>query len=369
MPSFLEITREKFYRAVAEESGPYFAWFSLNDQCNLNCRYCFADAKYIGASPSVGELTTGEVMDILDNVVDAGTRAIQFAGGEPTLRKDLEEIINYASHFVYVALNTNGQLIDEDRARSLAQAGVSQVKVSVDGLKENHEWCRGKGTFEKAVEAIRNFKKYGVPCVMMIMTLSRKNYADLPDLFKLSRDLGADFIMVEFVPMGHSCNKAEWVLTKEQRKEAQRYLAELQKTHGLFTVHFENRYLIAEQEETKKICADPARPCGFYDFSVGCISGIYSYCINSAGKVTAGDILTLEAGDLKMEKMTNIWKNAEVFKYLRNRENLKGKCGRCQFKYVCGGCRRRAYTSTGDVMGADPACWVSPDICLDSEGT
>ncbi|RJQ29801.1 MAG: radical SAM protein [Peptococcaceae bacterium] len=363
---FLEITREKFHRALKEASSPYFAWFSLNDVCNLNCRYCFADAKYNRSRIQADNiLSTAEVFDIIDNVAQAGTGAIQFAGGEPTLRNDLSEIVGYtASQGIYVALNTNGYRLDAGLAGELADAGLSQVKVSVDGLEERHDWNRGKGSFQKAMEALENFKKYGVPSIYLIMTLSRQNYEDLPALIKLALDMGINFSMVEFLPTGHSCGKDDWVLSKEKRQEAQRYLHELQKAHGWSTISFENRYIISEQEPAKSLCTDLSLPCGFRDFSVGCISGIYSYMINAAGKIAGGDILSLETGDLKKQDLSAIWKHSDLFKLLRNRDNLKGKCGQCQYRYICGGCRRRAYISTGDLMGADPGCWVNSKTCL-----
>src|SRR3989304_2888775 len=98
--NFVEITREKFYRAVAE-SKPLFCWFSLTDACNLNCKYCFADAKYYSpdsTEPPYHELSTEEVFRILDNIAEAGTEIVMFAGGEPTLREDLVEIVGYASN-------------------------------------------------------------------------------------------------------------------------------------------------------------------------------------------------------------------------------------------------------------------------------
>jgi radical SAM protein with 4Fe4S-binding SPASM domain len=75
--------------------------------------------------------------------------------------------------------------------------------------------------------------------------------------------------------------------------------------------------------------------------------------------VAAGDIMALEVGDLRKERLKDIWENAELFKVIRNRENLKGKCGKCRYRYICGGCRRRAYTYTGDIMAADAGCWRS----------
>ena len=357
--SFVNITREKFYRAVAE-CKPLFAWFSLTDACNLNCKYCFTDAKYYppgSPEPPHHELSTEEVFSIIDNIAEAGTDIVMFAGGEPTLREDLVEIVRYASSRMRVAMNSNGYLLDERLCRDLARAGLSQVKISVDGMEKNHDWNRGEGSFQRTMDALRNLVKVGVPKVILIMTLTNLNYDELEKMVELSMNMGVDFTMVEFLPLGRASEGKEWTLTKEQLERAQRYLVEAQERYGWQRVAFENRYIVAEDEYCKKICSDPNEPCGFYDFCVGCISSIYSYSINASGKATAGDIMTLEVGDLRKEKLKDVWENAELFKVIRNRENLKGKCGKCQYRYICGGCRRRAYTYTGDIMAADPGCW------------
>ncbi len=359
MQDFMKITREKYYRAVAE-AKPLFTWFSLTDACNLDCKYCFADAEYHppgSKEPIHDPLSTKDVCDIIDNIYEAGTEIVMFAGGEPTLREDLVDIVRYTSTRMSVAMNTNGYLLDGKYCSELAAAGLSQVKVSVDGMEKNHDWNRGEGSFKRVIDAVNNFKRVGVPKVMMIMTLSSVNYDELETVLELSMNMGVDFTMVEFLPLGKAAERKEWALTKDQIKRAQRYLVQAQKRYGWQRVAFENRYVVSEDEHCKGVCMDPNRPANFYDFCVGCISGLYSYCIKASGKVVAGDIMTLEVGDLRKERLKDIWKNAELFKILRNRENLKGKCGKCPYKYVCGGCRRRAYAYTGDIMASDPGCW------------
>lgn len=137
---FLNITREKF-RKMAREAKPLTCWYSITEECDLHCKFCFADS----SKPWEDELTTHEVYALLDNIAEAGTQAIVFGGGEPTLREDLLEVMNYAARYknMFVALNTNGQRLDRKYVRGLVNAGVSQVKVSVDGLKESHDWNRG----------------------------------------------------------------------------------------------------------------------------------------------------------------------------------------------------------------------------------
>ena len=359
---FVTITREKYYRAV-ESAKPLAAWFSLTEDCNLHCRYCFTDARLRVKKPTNGkkELSTKQIFAILDNVSEAGTVAIQFAGGEPLLREDLVEIISYAvKKNIYTALNTNGTLIREDIVRKLALVGLSQVKVSIDGLRENHDWNRGKGVFDKAVDALNLFRDYKIPAVYLIMTLSSVNYGDLVPLLDMTKELGVRFIMVEFLPVGHSLGKHKWELSKDQRREAQRLLWDRQKKRGLSNIQYENRYIVSEQEETKRLLADPYSQGDFNNFGVGCISGIYSYMITAKGRVATGCLIQHEVanGDLLKRSLKDIWSDGDLFRKLRDREKLKGRCGKCTYRYVCGGCRRSAYIHTGDLMGPDPNCWV-----------
>ena len=350
--NILDTTREKF-KKVVQESKPLFAWFSLTEECDLRCKYCFADS----SKPVESELSTAEALHIIDNIAEAGTQAIVFGGGEPTLRKDLSEIVQHSSRYMSVAINTNGQALDRYYIERLAQAGLSQIKISVDGLQDTHDWNRGKGSFEKAIEGLKAGKVAGIPRVIMIATVSQRNYKEVSGMVKLAMELGVDFSVVEFLPLGRGMQEKGWGLTKDQTRDLQRYLMEARRLYGAKRIIFENRYIIAEDEHAQKICIDPNKPVDVFDFCVGCPNGIYQYCINATGKVTAGDITTLEIGDLRKEKLGIIWRDSDVLNLLRDREKLKGKCGDCEYKYICGGCRRRAYTYTGDLMAEDPGCW------------
>lgn len=350
--NILDITRDKFKQAV-QASKPLFAWFSLTEGCDLHCKYCFADS----IKPLESELSTTEILPIIDNIAEAGTEAIVFGGGEPALRRDLVEIVQYSSRYMSVAMNTNGQALDQHYIEQLARAGLSQIKISVDGLQETHDWNRGKGTFDKAIEGLKAAKAAGISRVILIATISQLNYREVPGMVRLAMELGVDFSMVEFLPLGRAVQEKGWGLTKDQTRELQQYLREAQRLYGAKRIIFENRYIIAEDEHAQKICIDPNKPVNLFDFCVGCPNGIYQYCINATGKVTAGDITTLEVGDLRKEKLSTIWRDSDVLNLLRDRERLKGKCGDCEYKYICGGCRRRAYTYTGDLMAEDPGCW------------
>ena len=364
---FLNITREKF-RKMVREAKPLTCWYSITEECDLHCKFCFADS----TKPWPDELTTQEIYALLDNIAEAGTQAIVFGGGEPTLREDLVEVMHYAARYknMFVALNTHGQWLDRKYVTRLVNAGVSQVKVSVDGLKESHDWNRGEGTFDKCIQALKNCVDAGIKSVIWIATISQMNYDEIPQMVKMAMDLGVDICMVQLFPGGRWKGKTDLMLTREQVRDWQRYMVEQQNIYGWTRIQFEDRYQICEDCYALKVAADPSRVGDFTDTPAGCISGIWQYIINASGKVVIGDIVTpeLEIGDLRQEKLSKIWRYSDLANLLRDRDKLKGKCGRCELRFVCGGCRRMAYSLTGDIMAPDPQCWYKPRLELEYDG-
>jgi radical SAM protein with 4Fe4S-binding SPASM domain len=363
---FLNITRDKFLKMV-KEPKPLTCWYSITEECDLRCKFCFADS----GKPLDDELTTDEIYALLDNITEAGTRSIVFGGGEPTLRKDLLEVIRYAAYNknMFVALNTHGQALDKPYVKKLVNAGISQVKISIDGLQESHDWNRGTGTFDKCIQALKNCVEARISTVIWIATISQMNYKEIPQMVKMATDLGADICMVQLFPGGKWSGKMDLMLSKDQVKEWQHYMVEQQKIHGWRRIQFEDRYQICEDECALKVASNPLTVGDFIDTPAGCISGIWQYIINASGKVVIGDIVTpeLEIGDLRKQKLHDIWQNAPLAKCLRDRDQLKGKCGICELRYVCGGCRRMAFSMTGDIMAADPKCWYKPQLAASKD--
>lgn len=357
----LEISREKFRKAVAQ-SKPLMCWFSATEECDLHCKFCFADSR----KKLPDELSTQEVFRLLDNIAEAGTVNMSLGGGEPTLRRDLLDIVRYATREkrMMVALNSHGQHIDRKLARQLKWAGITQVKVSTDGLKESHEWNRGPGTWDKCISALKACRDENIQSVIFICTVSQVNMEEVPRMTRMCMDMGIDIALVQLLPLGRGKAFRDLMLTREQTEKWQKELFELQKVYGWTRIQFENRYQMPDDEQCMGICLDSERPCGFYDYSVGCISGIWQYCIGATGKVVVGDVICpeLEIGDLRTQKLSDIWQNSRLTTLLRNRDNLKGKCGECEYRYLCGGCRRTAYAMTGDILAEDPQCWRKPAL-------
>ena len=363
---FLEVTRDKFKRMVAE-ARPLMCWYSITEECDLHCKFCFADSH----KPWDNELTTEEVYALIDNIAEAGTSAIVFGGGEPTLRPDLFDVMSYAARYkgMFVALNTHGQHLNRTYVRGLANAGVSQVKVSVDGLRESHDWNRGSGTWDKCIQALKNCVDIGIPSVIWIATISQKNFDEMPQMVKMAMDMGVDICMVQLFPGGRWKGRDDLMLTREQVRDWQRFMVEQQQVYGWTRIQFEDRYQICEDCHALEVAANPFRIGDFTDTPCGCVTGIWQYIISADGKVVIGDIITpeLEIGDLRTERLSDIWRNSELAKRLRDRDKLKGNCGRCELRYVCGGCRRMAFSRTGDIMAGDPQCWYEPRLEMEHD--
>jgi radical SAM protein with 4Fe4S-binding SPASM domain len=351
----LSSTRTKYGKAL-EECRPLFAVFELTKACDRECKYPMLDCKSCGLTSEHDgpELTSNEINAIVDNIVRAGTVSLSLTGGEPTLRPDLLQIVTYASLRLEVTLITNGQTLDEDYVLRLKKAGVSWTKVYLDSADpEIHDALRGEGTHERACQAIRTCKEEGLK-TSIITTLTPLNHRDLRDMIRLAVKLKAPIEATEFL----SPEDTGLAMTKEQRRDTQRVMLEAQRIFGRDRIRFANYYVIGEDLEGLSNWADPSKK----DASVGYPWGIYGFGIKPNGRIVPDPLLPMELGDLLSQKLVEIWRSTALLSNLRHRGRLEGKCGRCEYRFVCGGHRGRAYLSTGDFMDEDPACWYEPRL-------
>ena len=352
--SFIEITKQKYYDAV-KNPKPLIAGFSITHACNLKCRLCGVAA----GKPVSGELTTKEAKAALDNLAEAGVMHLSFGGGEPLVRDDILELASYASRKIRsVGIVSNGLLIDRSLAWKISEAGIKQVMVSLDGDNAvTHDSNRGEGSFESALDALKHLKHVHLSA-RISFTISQANFSQLSGMVDLAKDYGVSLNVQEFFAKGRAEGKEKLILTRKQRREMQRFLYKIQAEMGAGSIGFENRYIISEDEISKRICTNEGLGSGFYDFCVGCFTGIYSFFVSPTGEVRlCGRYGEGSLGNLKETALAEIWQNSEILKHIRNRENLTGRCGKCAYRYICGGCRRNAWHLQGDVYAEDPLCW------------
>jgi len=393
----------------ANESKARLIFWEVTKGCNLRCIHCRATATEL-SSPT--DLPTKTALGIIDQISAAANPILVLSGGEPLYRSDIFQLARYATDKgLRVALATNGTLVTKDVARMIVDAGVKRVSISLDGSDANtHDTFRGiPGAFDAAVHGLRNLKALGMS-VQINMTIARHNAHQLPDVLQLARNLGADALHTFLlVPVGCGVDIAEeqMVPTEEYERMLNWFYdqsleggIELKATCAPHYFRVVRQRRAAEHRSAEAAAKVQAareaavnvaaigpteitmpgstgielRPKGAghagghpgghpHDMNAmtkGCLAGTGVCFISHEGEVYPCGYLPVIAGDLRKQNFTEIWDHSQVFEELRHSENLKGKCGCCEFRNVCMGCRARAFAATGDFMAEEPFCLYEP---------
>lgn len=337
------------------------AW-EVTRSCNLACRHCRAEAH---PEPYEGELSTAEAKKLIDSFSETGDPIIIFTGGEPLLRSDIFELVSYASaQGLTCALAPNGTLIDDEIARKIKEAGVERCSISLDGADAaSHDAFRGiKGAFEASLQGIGHLKRNGVP-FQINTTVTRDNLESFREIFDLCKRIGAvAWHIFLLVPMGRGANLGDQVISAREYEDVLHWLYEFRKTTDmqLKATCAPHYYRIMRQrayEEGKKV---DANEFGMDAMTRGCLGGTGFCFISHTGQVQPCGYLELDCGNVRETAFPEIWKNSQIFGKLRDRKQYQGKCGRCEYHNVCGGCRARAFSMTGDWLGPEPLCEYNP---------
>ena len=322
------------------------SWMTTN-KCNLRCSHCYQDA----GEAIEKELSTEEAKAMIDGIANAGFHLMIFSGGEPLMREDIFELVQYASSKrLRPVFGTNGTLLTKETVRKLKECGASTLGISLDSLDpQKHDNFRGvKGSFEQTLEGIRNCNEAGLP-FQIHTTVLDWNKDELSNIIDFASSEGAKSVYVFFlIPVGRG------VFLEESALETKEYEKLLQ-------------LLMKKQKELpiviKPTCAPQyTRVAAQLDvtldkrFSKGCLAGI-SYCVVSpSGTVRPCAYMTEPAGDIRQKTFDQIWSDSDLFHRLRTRD-YDGTCGKCKYKDCCGGCRARAaYYDNGNILGEDPYC-------------
>jgi AdoMet-dependent heme synthase len=320
-------------------------------------------------------LTTGECYRLIDQILEAGSPILILTGGEPLKRPDVFEVGRYASKKgMRVVMGTNGTLINEQVAAKLKDIPLSRISVSLDFPRaELQDKFRGKdGAFEAALAGIQYARKAGIE-VQINCTLTQMSVPFLDEMVELALKLGAvAFHPFLLVPTGRGKGLESLELSPRQYEETLNHIYDKQKELGerLFfkptdAPHYvrimKQRQKQAQTEITEFQEAATAGRCHPANvISRGCLAGIGFCFISHVGRVQGCGYLDIEAGNIKEQPFNEIWNSSPLFYRLRNPGNLKGKCGNCEFKRLCGGCRARAYEATGDYLESEPYCIYQP---------
>ena len=311
------------------------------------------------------ELTLQEAMHAIDELSNLGTEALIFSGGEPLLRKDF--ILALAEYCVDLgiipAMLSNGLLLTRKVAEQLKDAGILAVGIPIDSVvPESHDKLRDlPGTFDRAIKAIKTAKDVGLEVVITTMAL-KDTYAEIPKRIEFLDKLGIEQVAVyDLVPVGRGKDMMDQAMDQNQRTELIQYLYRTQETKDMVFTMSGGVPLYPElTNKMHKFNDTKARNLLLKNFwihnPIGCHAGIAYFSLRPNGDIYPCTFLPIKVGNIREKSLTDIWLNSPFLKQLRQRSQLKGKCGECEYKNTCGGCRGRAYACTGDYFESDPVC-------------
>ena len=402
---------------ATSKNRPRLIFWELTKGCNLRCIHCRATATEL-SSPS--DLSTQAARDIIDQIVAVSAPILVLSGGEPLFRSDIFQLARYGTdQGLRVALATNGTLVTKHVARMIVDSGVRRVAISLDGADAlTHDTFRGiPGAFDAAIAGFRNLKNLGMS-VQINTTIARHNAHQLPQVLELAKALGADALHTFLlVPVGCGVDIAEqqmvppeeyermlnWFydrsleggielkatcaphyfrVVRQRRAAEHRSAAAAEAAHATPSLHqaAQGSPAIGPTEMTmpgstgielkahgvgqtsvgQPVGHPGSHPSDMNAMTKGCLAGTAVCFISHQGEVYPCGYLPALAGDLTKQSFADIWENSVVFNELRDTSKLEGKCGCCEFRNICMGCRARAFAATGNYLDEEPFCVYQP---------
>jgi len=332
--------------------------WEMTAACNLHCIHCHA----AGGKPAADELSTAEGKRLLDQLAGVSEfRMMAFTGGEPLMRADLFELLAYSHALGFTnTMATNATLIDDDVARRLRRCGVVIAAVSLDGLDAaTHDFVRGQsGAFESALEGMRALRRAGI-LLHVNITAMGYNLEQVEPLMALVDELGTGILlMYQLVPVGRGRGIGEAALNQGDNERLIRFVARAQRTARAIIEPVAAPQYWPFLLQRAGIDRGPLLRLAETVFH-GCSAGRGFVYVKPDGEVWPCPFVEVSCGNVRQAPFSTIWATSPVLADLRARETrLHGQCGECQYRRLCGGCRGRAWATTGDYLAEDHTCFV-----------
>ena len=356
------------------DQSPFVVIWETTQACDLACLHCRACAV---PTRDPRELDTGEAKRLIDTIRRFGRPLLVLTGGDPLKRPDAVEIVRYGVDAgLRVALTPSGTPLMTPRVLAeLHDAGMSRLAVSLDGATAaQHDGFRGvAGSYDWTIRMLETARELGLS-TQINTTISRHNLHDLEPLIALMTRLGIALWSVFFiVPVGRA--RADDLTTAEEFETVFHRLYDLSKT-APFDIkttaapHY-RRVVMQRQVAERRAGTREGTPVpltagvGFsLGDGVGRAKGVNDgdgfVFVSHRGDIYPSGFLPLSAGNVRTDDLVEVYRTHELFRSLRDRDRLKGKCGVCEYRTVCGGSRARAFAMTGDPLEADPLCAYVP---------
>jgi radical SAM protein with 4Fe4S-binding SPASM domain len=338
-------------------AAPTLVSFAVTRECNLKCKHCYSQSV---DSPHPRELNTDEAKQLISQIAETGAHLLIMDGGEPLMRPDIFDLVRQSRREgLTTVMGTNGTLITAGVADKLVDAGIQGLAISLDGAEaEAHDGFRGvEGAWEQTLQGIENVRQAGIP-FQIAPTLRHGDWKQWGAIADKAKAWGANAVEVfDYIPAGRGEENPEFEMTVEERQAfVGEYVARQRADDEMVYRCVALPQIWVEIEKTvpeDEVLAKFVRSC--------CAAGTRYCCIVYDGTVYPCMLLQEKAGDVREQSFVDIWQTSEVFQILRDRDRLEGKCGRCDYRYVCGGARCRIYAKTGSLTAEDDACWFSDE--------
>ncbi len=327
---------------------------NLTRRCNLACAHCYMDAE-TRDSGGDGELTTAEVKKLLDEIASRSNETmVVLTGGEPLLRRDLEQLVAHGDAVgLSMVVGTNGVLLNEQRVIKLKQAGAMGMGISLDSLDPlSHDNFRGcPGSWEKTLSAMDLCRKHDLP-FQVHFSVTERNAHEVQSMIDFASASGAHVLNIFFlICTGRGESMSDITPLRYEAVLKQLVEAQEQTRDLIIRARCAPHYKRVAYEHNPE---SPVTRAQGYEGG-GCLAGIHYCRITPEGAVTACPYIPDEDGNIRERSFWEIWDDSPGFQQLRN-PTLGGKCGKCEYQKLCGGCRARPLAMGGTIMDADPWC-------------
>ncbi len=357
------------YLDVDFDRTPFTLAWEITRACALSCIHCRAEAI---PQRDTHELTTEEAFGVLDQIVELGKPILVITGGDPMMRRDVFDILGGAvQRGLKVGFSPSAtKLVTRAAIERVRDTGVDMVHVSLDGsCPDVHDsFRRVPGAFQRTMEIVHDVRDVGLP-LQIGTTVSRHNIKDLPAIAEVVRQIDATVWNVFFlVPTGRA--QLDAMLSPAEHEEVLQWLADLServpfRVRTTAAQHY--RRVLIQRRRAK--AASGEQPSEFeltgagYAFREGKapaekgVNDGKGFCfISHVGDVYPSGFLQICGGNVRTESLSSIYRDSPLFRSLRDPALIEGKCGRCEFKDVCGGSRARAWATTGNHLAEEPCC-------------
>ena len=357
--------------------NPYIVIWEVTRACQLKCLHCRADAQN---KPDPLELTPEEGKNLIDQIYDMGNPMLVFTGGDCMMREDLFELAEYAiNKGMRVSMTPSAtDNVTKEKMQRAKKVGLSRWAFSLDGpTPEIHDHFRGTpGSFDLTIEKVKYLNDLNMP-LQLNTVISRYNYEHLEQMAELMKELKVVmWYIFLLVPTGRG--QLDACLTPAEHEKVFRWLYELSKTapYDIKTTAAQHYRRVVFQQKAREnrvkkndriryedtLTKDMASMIdGLKRAPKGVNDGNGFLFISHIGDVMPSGLLPLVGGNVREKPLAEIYRNSPIFKDLRSPDKYKGKCGVCEFRFVCGGSRSRAYAVTGDYMESEPFCVYIPE--------